>query len=176
MTEREWLMIEEINLVRSNPSAYIPYIVAYKQKIQQDVYTDRSLLEEEIEAIDELVNELREMNALANLEPHRGVYDAAYKHGQDQKARDKGGHVGEDGSYPWERILTAAPDLEDGNENLVAGPADIREAIIMLLVDSDTPSRESRRTLLDPTWRYVACCEVGTLAGTPNNWIQNFAK
>ena len=65
--------------------------------------------------------------------------------------------------------------MQDGNENLVGGPDDIRRAVILLLVDDGIPNRGHRKALLNPAWKYVACHKVGTIGSMPNSWIQNFA-
>lgn len=179
MTVREQLMIEEINQLRSNPIDYIPFIKTYIESMQQEIINDASMsvmYEDEISSAYELINELSGIDPLSILKPHEGVYLAAKKHGLDMVQHKNFSHIGSDGSYPWDRVGVTAPDLSDANENLVGGPYEIRQAIILLLVDSGIPDRGHRKTLLNPLWNFVACKEVGQISTMPNCWVQNFAK
>ena len=64
--------------------------------------------------------------------------------------------------------------MTDGNENLVGGPADVREAVILLLVDDGIPSRGHRKTLLNKDWQYGATYKIGKVGYMPNCWVQKF--
>jgi uncharacterized protein YkwD len=179
MTIREREMIDEINLLRSNPKEYVPFVQAYIQSMEKEIQNDPSMATmylDEISTAYELVKALNATDPLSILKPHEGVYAAAKLHGDDMLKNTKFSHVGSDGSYPWDRIAKAAPDLSDGNENLVGGPYEIRQAVILLLVDSGIPDRGHRKTLLNPGWNFVACRELGQIGKMPNCWIQNFAK
>jgi uncharacterized protein YkwD len=179
MTIREKDMIDEINLLRGNPSDYVPYVQAYIMSMEKEIQKDASMASmylEEISTAYELVKILRVTDPLSILRAHEGVYDAAKIHGEDLRKNTQFGHVGSDGSYPWDRIVKYAPDLSDGNENLVGGPYEIRQAVILLLVDSGIPDRGHRKTLLNPHWSFVACRELGQVGTMPNCWIQNFGK
>lgn len=175
LSAREQEMVNEINLLRGNPKGYIPYITAYKQKLQTMEFQG-NFAQREAQAADELIRELNNLAPLSILKLHPKLHQAAKLHGEEMKSRGYSGHIGKDGSYPWDRIKRLDPALKDGNENLVGGPKSIREAVILLLVDSGIPDRGHRKTLLQKDWEYVACSEVGTVAGIPNYWVQNFAK
>jgi uncharacterized protein YkwD len=179
MTIREKEMIDEINLLRGNPSGYVPFVQEYIMSMEKEIQKDPSMANmylEEISTAYELVKALRVTDPLPILKPHEGVYDAAKIHGADLRENTQFGHIGSDGSYPWDRIIKFAPDLSDGNENLVGGPYEIRQAVILLLVDSGIPDRGHRKTLLNPHWNFVACHELGQVGTMPNCWIQNFGK
>lgn len=179
MTIREKEMIDEINLLRGNPSDYVSYVQEYIMSMEKEIQKDQSMVSmylDEISTAYELVKELRLTAPLSILRPHEGVYEAAKVHGADLRGNTQFGHIGSDGSYPWDRIIKAAPDLSGGNENLVGGPYVIRRAIILLLVDSGVLDRGHRKTLLNPHWSYIACRELGQVGTMPNCWIQNFGK
>lgn len=179
MTIREKAMIDEINLLRKNPSGYVPFIQEYIQSMETEIEADAAMAtmyQDEISSAYELIEVLNVTDPLSFLKPHEGVYVAAKLHGNDMISSKKFTHVGSDGSYPWDRIIKAAPDLSDGNENLVGGPYEIRQSVIILLVDSGIPDRGHRKTLLNPHWNFVACREIGQVGDMPNSWIQNFAK
>lgn len=169
MSAQEIAMLDEINLVRSNPAGYIPYVEQYKRDIQSGKSFGSSLA-----VCDELIAELRRTPRLSILKPAPCLYNAAKNHGLDQKSRGSTGHDGSDGSWPWERVKRACSQMTDGNENLVGGPADVREAVILLLVDDGIPSRGHRKTLLNKDWVYGATYKIGKVGFMPNCWVQKF--
>ncbi|MEM7104480.1 MAG: CAP domain-containing protein [Bacteroidota bacterium] len=176
MTDREREMIKEINLVRTNPKGYIQYIENYKKDIQKVKYNDIDYLERELIASDELIKQLRTMTSVSELKDHRELHNVAMGHGITIQKRGYSSHLGNDGTYPWDRISKAVPELIDGNENLVGGAESVRDAVILLLVDSGIQGRGHRKTILQKDWEYVACYEVGEVGGIKNYWVQNFAK
>mgnify|MGYP000527351111 CR=1 FL=1 len=172
MRSEELQMLEEINLIRSNPKGYIPYI----QEYIKDVKSGKSFgFGDPIAVSYELIDQLENTPPLSILEPAECVYRAAKIHGEDRKGAGSNDHVGTDGSWPWDRILKECDYLTDGNENLVGGPSSIRKAVILLLVDDGIPNRGHRSTLLNPKWKYGACYKIGQVGGMPNSWVQNFA-
>jgi len=169
MSSEEMAMMDEINLMRSNPGGYITYVEQYKRDIQSGKSFGSS-----IAVCDELIAELRRTPPLSILKPAPCIYNAAKKHGLDQKARGSTGHDGSDGSWPWDRVKRECSQMTDGNENLVGGPADVREAVILLLVDDGIPSRGHRKTLLNKDWVYGATYKIGKVGFMPNCWVQKF--
>jgi uncharacterized protein YkwD len=169
MQNEEFEMIHEINLVRSNPTAYIPYVEDYIRDMRQSGEFGNS-----VSTAYELIEELRRTPILSVLEPMECLYTAARRHGEDQRSTGDVNHQGTDGSYPWDRVLRECPTMRDGNENIVAGPSSIRRAILLLLVDDGIDSRGHRKTLLNPDWRYVACYKIGQVGRMPNFWVQKF--
>lgn len=170
MRSEELQMIDEINLIRSNPQGYISHVQRYIKYLQNNGSFGNS-----IQTAVELIDELRTTQPLNTLKPKQCLYNTAVNHGKDAKRNGTSSHQGSDGSWPWDRILKGCPDLQDGNENLVGGPDDIRRAVMLLLVDDGIPNRGHRKAILNPAWKYVACHKVGTIGSMPNSWVQNFA-
>jgi LysM repeat protein len=168
MSSEETDMANEINLVRNNPVAYIPYIEDYIKDLQKNGDNNA------VQTAYELIAELRKTPKLSTLQPLQCLYIAARKHGNDQRKRGATDHQGSDGSWPWDRVLRECSDLKDGNENLVGGPANVRRAVILLLVDDGIEGRGHRKTTLNPDWKYVACHKMGTIGDMPNCWVQQF--
>jgi len=169
MTNMELTMVDEINLMRSNPSGYVRYVEAYvaDQKANDGWPIDQSV-------VNELIRDLRKSPVLSNLQPLSCVYTAAQKHGEDLRKIGSVEHQGSDGSWPWDRVLNACSSLTDGNENLVGGPESVREAVIILLIDEGIPGRGHRVTMMRPDWKYVACYKIGDVGDMPNCWVQKF--
>ncbi len=169
MNSQEMEMVNEINLLRGNPSGYIQYVDAYvnEQRRTGGFPVDQAV-------VNELKSELRQLGPLSILTPSQCIYQAAKDHGIDQKPTGDVNHQGLDGSWPWDRVRSACPNMQDGNENLVAGTPSIRTAVILLLIDEGIPTRGHRKTLLKPEWKYVGCYNVGTVGSFPHYWVQNF--
>lgn len=169
MSNLELTMVDEINLMRSNPSGYVRYVEAYvaDQKANNGWPIDQSV-------VNELIRDLRKSPVLSNLQPLSCVYNAAQKHGEDLRKIGSVEHQGSDGSWPWDRVLASCPSLKDGNENLVGGPESVREAVIILLIDEGIPGRGHRVTMMRPDWKYVACYRIGDVGSMPNCWVQKF--
>jgi uncharacterized protein YkwD len=177
LTEREKNMILEINIIRSNPAGYIPTVEAYikeQEASMKNMMSGQDWVKDSIATCHELIEELKATPRLSILKPHEGVYKAAKLHGEEGKAKGDLGHQGSDGSWPWDRVLRHAPDLTDGNENLVGGPKNLKKSVMLLLVDSGIPNRGHRKTMLNPAWTFCSCYEVGQVGQMPNYWVQKY--
>lgn len=169
MSSVELSMVDEINLLRSNPRGYIKYVKEYvaDQKANNGFPINQPV-------VDELIRELQQLSTLSHLETLDCIYSAAKNHGNDLLSMGQTDHVGSDGSWPWTRVRRSCPDLTDGNENLVGGPESVRESVIILLIDDGIPTRGHRKTLLNSDWKYVACHKIGKVGFMPNCWVQKF--
>ncbi len=169
LSQEEQTMINEINLVRSNPAGYVKYVEQYIKDIRSGKAFGSST-----NVAYELIDELKRTPPLSILQPVECLYKAAQQHGQEAVRKGSSDHKGLDGSWPWDRAKRACPQMTDGNENLVGGPADVREAVMLLLVDDGISNRGHRKTLLNKEWKYVACYKTGMVGRMPNSWVQMF--
>lgn len=173
MTIEEKAMIDELNLLRADPNAYIQHIDTYLEDFMADPNWGFDTKQQERSAGEELIRSLRYMPPLDPLEPSEELYKVAKEHGQDMKERDAITHQGRNDSSPEERIQDSTSLV--GSENLAAGGRSVRESVIMLLVDSnDRMSRSHRKTILNPAWKYTACYYAGTVSKIPGTWVQLF--
>lgn len=206
MTTAEKEMILEINKLRSDPAKYADYIKPYlkdaveklnkygkgprnysietsyitinnKQTTKVDT-TWHYQNEEEVRAIESLMNKLNRIPPLSILLPSNGIYNAARKHAMDQIPTGDIDHVGTDGSWPWDRIKKAAPTMKEANENIACDTGTAREVVIQLLIDAGIPGYGHRETLLNSHWTHCACYCVGKIPKGLNctYWIQNFGS
>ena len=173
MTIEEWEMINEINLLRGDPNAYLRYVDEYIGQILTDPNWTSVERQEEIAAADELRMELQNMEPRNALLPYYKLHQVAIRHGEDMLKANEISHTGSNGSQPFERIQDST-DM-DGTENLVGGHSTVREAIISLLIDGGISNRGNRSNLLNDRWQYIACFQVGAVAEVDNVWIQLFA-
>jgi len=206
MTVKEKEMILEINKVRTNPKKYTLYLFSYLEEAKKNFrlygkgqknYALRTSFiskagkqvpvydtiwyftyEEEVRALESLIQELDESPYLSILKPDRGIYSAALRHAKDQKPTGQVVHIGTDGSWPLERITYASPKMEYGNENIACGNDDAREILIQLLIDSGIVGYGHRKNILDSQWTHCACLWVGVINQEFNctYWIQEFGK
>lgn len=165
MSKEEGDMINEINLLRSDPKAYVRFVEAWQKDHSQ----------QQTKVVRELIEELKSTPRLGLLQPEECLYTAAKKHAKDQKPGGDISHQSTDGRWPWQRIVRECGKAEDGGENVLNCPASIREGIIMLLIDSGNSDRHNRKNLLDPNWKFVACHKVGKVGRQEHVWIQEFA-
>ena len=150
MSAREKQMVDEINLVRADPAGYAKHVKEYLKRSNAGKHT--------INAANELINELKQLQPLGSLIVNWDMY---------QQARDYG-------LVMMENNATDHSDLPY-NENLSFGIENIREAVIDLLIDEDIPNRGHRRNILNKKVSYVAVHELpGTVEGFHNCYIQEF--
>ena len=135
MSSEEMKMVAEINFVRTRPKEYAKHIEAFKREQVAQNRMDWAA------TCDELIKELKSMPPVSKLEPSNCVYEAAKKHGIEQKTTNSIDHKGKNGSLPWDRVKQACPDMATGGENLVSGSRDIRNSVILLLVDHGISNR-----------------------------------
>jgi uncharacterized protein YkwD/LysM repeat protein len=158
-------MLSEINLLRSNPAAYIPFIEKYQKE---------TMIPASPSTVAELIAELRNTPTLSRLSSSECLYQAAKNHAESQRPKGDIDHQGTDGSWPWDRARNSCPSMKDGNENIVGGPSKVRNSVIILLLDEGIPTRGHRKTLLNKDWQYGACYHAGTVGSMPNCYVQMF--
>lgn len=203
LAPEEKAMIWEINLVRSDPQAYIPFVQEEMAKLMADelrlskiksesirrrvsIVNDREVVtidtvylnyyENRLQAMAELLVALGNAVPMEGLYPSKSLYTAAVKHGDAQAESDYIDHRGKDGSWPLDRQLREADNITDGNENIVRAKGSPRDIVIQLLIDSGVPHRGHRLNILNPEWKYVTCHHVKQLDEKDVKWwIQEFA-
>lgn len=149
-SEREMKMIDEINYVRTNPTAYIPYISEYL-----DIWDEGKSVRK---VADELIDILKKMDPLDSLQFSQELYEDAVAHGNWMKKKN---------AFEHSKLEYA--------ENLVGGDEKPRYAIVSLLIDDGVPSRGHRKNLLNPAYKFIACHEVlGEVKGQKFVFVQLF--
>lgn len=171
MTAEELSMIDEINLIRSNPPGYVPYVLEYIADMKKNGHFGNS-----IATAKSLIKVLKRTKPMPVLAPSECIYIVARAHGLECLSRGRTEHRGLDNSWPWDRITRNCKTMADGNENLVGGPETVRRSVMILLVDDGIPDYGHRRNLLDPGWRFAGCYKIGKVGDMPNCWVQCFGK
>jgi uncharacterized protein YkwD len=158
--DRERLIVEELNELRTNPAEYatrieqmLPYYSGdvLKSPGQQAIRTveGRAAAEEAIAA-------LRAAQPAPPLEVSSGLTTAARDHVRDIGPKGLMTHEGTGGmTSPSDRVARYASQWNYIGENISFGPDRPRDVITGLLIDDNVPDRGHRKILLDPRYRYV---------------------
>jgi uncharacterized protein YkwD len=153
LTEDEKDVILATNAVRSDPEKFANLYV-----IKEMEYYEGTLMlypgeiaiqtQEGVKPVKELYSELIQRKKLGLLYPSRGMSQAAADHALDQAKTGRIGHVGEDGSDPFERMNRYGKWVKTAGENIAYGPKRGLRIILGLLIDDGVPSRGHRTNIL----------------------------
>jgi len=179
MTSEESAMIDEINLLRSDPNAYAGTVYYYSISAPRGTYSELE--------VNELRARLRRTPPLSILQANSCLYQVARRQGEYLRTVPNLTHNGPAGKDPATRSRESCPQVQlgttrrpdgwiVGNENLSAGHRTARQAIIDLLIDKYDPQNGHREALLAPEWRYVATYNAGNFNGMINNYVQLFGR
>jgi len=150
MSARESQMVDEINLVRSDPAGYIKFVKEFLKTAKPGKRTGA--------AANELMDELKHLQPLGALRINMDMYRDAKAYGVVMMQNNSIEHS----DLPY-------------NENMSFGIENIREAVIDLLIDEDIPDRGHRRNILKKNISMVAVYELpGTVEDFHNCYIQEF--
>lgn len=157
-------IIEEHNLVRTDPQAYAEHLREFRE------YFDGNLIRipgqavavlsrEGAQAVDEAIEFLLAAEPAPPLSGSEGMSRGADDHVRDQGPAGRTGHDGSDGSTPGERIDRHGFWNMIFAENLAYGPDRARDVVMGLIIDDGVPDRGHRRNIFDPRLRVigVAC-------------------
>lgn len=160
LTTMEKEVINEINLLRSNPKLYAEKHIAPLAK-----YYDRKIwhypgdipiqTKEGVKALHECVRELKEQPPLPVMHPNKQLTLAANDHQKDQEKSGETGHIGRDCSDLKERIERYGNWQVRIAENIAYGNSNARQVIIFLLIDDGIKSRGHRANLLHPELKSI---------------------
>jgi uncharacterized protein YkwD len=184
MTYEESAMLDEINLMRANPKAYVEHVRAYVKEENAKTWRVNKI---SAKVVNNLIQRLQRTPTLSQLKAQRCLYDLAKTQGEYLKRTGKFSHADANGVLAWSRTLNGCPEVglattKDekgmlvGNENLVAGYDAPRRAVINLLIDEGTYPHGHRNTLLAPEWNYAAAYDFGKVNGVDYHWIQMFGR
>lgn len=204
MQPEEKEMIYEINRLRSDPHRYASILIknrlikakeilkengkgqrqyslltSYKDNKKSSIDTIWHYENEElVKALQTLYDTLLRLKPLWILLPDQGIYKACAAHSRDQAPRKEVNHQGNDGSWPWDRIIKYSPQMTSGNENIAyhSGKPSPRDIVLQLLIDAGISDYGHRYNLLDAQWTHVACYFTKKPGWAAKWWIQNFGK
>ncbi len=150
MTGREKQMVDEINLVRSDPAGYIKYVKEYIKKTNAGKGIKA--------AANELMDELKHLSPLNKLQISPKLYVDAKNYGKQLVENNSIEHS----DLPY-------------SENLSFGIENIRDAIIDLLIDDGISERGHRKNILKKNITMIGVVELeGKVEDYPHCYVQEF--
>lgn len=133
-TQKDVEVIDVINMVRTNPKSFIPYVEDYLNQM----FVSNKAKQESID----LVKELKTMKPLDELVFNKDMYKFSYNWASHLKDIQKFGHNTEDNFA----------------ENLVGGCVlnNPYYIVISLLIDVGFNNKEHRKNILNPNYKYIS--------------------
>ncbi|WP_319503087.1 CAP domain-containing protein [uncultured Draconibacterium sp.] len=185
LSELEKEVVYEINLFRSNPSAYAekyidPLAKYYDKKILYYPGDKPILTKEGVSALRECLRALKNASPAPVLYPDKLLTQAADDHQKDQAKTGKTGHIGKNGSNSKIRIERYGKWQVRIAENIAYGNTSARQIVIFLLIDDGVKNRGHRDNLLQTDFknvgvacgthpRYHTMCVMDFAGGMENN-------
>jgi uncharacterized protein YkwD len=159
VSAREQATIDEINLARANPTAYIKFLEQFKKLYRGKSihYSDGSELVtiEGVAALDEAIAFMRLLKPLPPLELRAGMVLAAKDHVNDLVKTGKSGHKGSDGSSPGDRMSRYGDWADTLGEDIVYFSRNAREDVIALIIDDGVSTRGHRKNIFQPAFHVI---------------------
>jgi uncharacterized protein YkwD len=147
----EQALLNEINLARANPSAYMAYLEQYRKYYKDkmvnfpDGYTQPTI--EGITALNDAIAFLRTVKTLPPYQLRTGMISGAKVHLDDMLKTKSSGHRGSDGSKPEDRLNRFGMwDISVG-ENIVYESRLARNDLIGMIIDDGVSNRGHRRNI-----------------------------
>lgn len=155
-------VLAELNRARTAPAAFAASLADQRAFYHGTLYVrpgqDIFETEEGVAPVDEAIAFVREERAGNALLPAPVLAAAAADHQAEQQQTGEVGHVGPDGSTPYDRVRRRGGDIYVG-ELITYGTTDPADIVRQLAVDDGVADRGHRQLMYDPSLRYagVAC-------------------
>jgi uncharacterized protein YkwD len=171
-------IVNEMNLARQKPSAYIRYLKKLKSYYHEDLLKIPGKTpvrtHEGVKAVDEAIRFLKSVKPVPVLKLSEGLSRAARDHVNDQSQSGKTGHIGRDESKPYERIERYGTWEGLSGENIAYGDESARMIVMQLIIDDGVPDRGHRENIFNPEFSYTGVA-VGTHPVYRNMCVINYA-
>jgi hypothetical protein len=178
LTEFEKEIIEETNLLRTQPKQYLEFLkqrrVYYKDKLYKVPKLAFVSRVEGLKAVDEAIAVLEKQSPLPALDFDRTLSLSSSDHVKDTGRTGIIGHYGTDRSDPAKRISKYRTDFQIIGENIAYGIFNPRDVVLELFIDDGVYDRGHRKALLDTNYK-----SIGVQCGSHKTYrimcVQNFA-
>jgi uncharacterized protein YkwD len=159
LTDLEKEVITELNMARTDPTAYAGYIEEFKRHYAGFyIYiAGRTQIktQEGVAAVNEAIEYLKSQSPLPPLKVSRGLSLSAHDHVKTQGPTGLKGHTGPDNSSPQQRMNRFGSWGGSYGENIEYGNFEARQIIMQLIIDDGVPDRSHRKNIFNPTFRVV---------------------
>lgn len=161
-------ILDEINLLRSNPQTYIKLLEEMKNEIDKNVVIlpngTRWQMSEGVTAINDAINSLKTTGKLKPYAFSSGMTKAANMQLADLQENMSLGHRGKDGGDVENRLIKFGMPGERYSENISYYVKDVRSAVLIMVIDDAFKSRNHRKNLLSTQFN-----QIGTAYGRGKN-------
>lgn len=158
-TKFEDEILAEINFVRTKPAEYASMLKDMRKYYNGLVFSppggNAFRSNEGAAALDEAVGVLEKMKPLSPLQIRCADVRASRDHLGDLQRSGSFSHFGSDGSSPEERLERYLNGGFLSAENLVGRNGNVREIVMMLVLDDGLAARIHRKNLLNPSFKFA---------------------
>lgn len=159
----EQATIDEINLARANPSAYIKYLQEFKQYFRgrEIHYPDGFVLvsNEGVAPLDEAIAFMRSLKPAPPLKLSSGMVSGAKDHLSDLVKTGSSGHKGSDGSTVSDRLNRYGTWAKSLGEDIVYHSRTAREDVVALIIDDGTSTRGHRKNIFKSDFQVIGIAQ-----------------
>ncbi len=152
-------ILDEINLLRSNPQTYIKILEEMKNGINKNVVIlpngTRWQMSEGVTALNDAINALKTTGKLKPYAFSNGLTKAANMQLNDLKENMSLGHRGKDGGDVETRLIKFGIPGERFSENISYYVKDARTAVLIMVIDDAFKSRNHRKNLLSTQFNQI---------------------
>ncbi len=153
-------LVMATNAVRSDPDKFASLYVRELAGFYKGSYLEYPgeitiVTTEGIQPVNQLIGILGRQKTLGVLMPSEGLSRAASTHAADQAQTGEIGHMGSDGSDPFERMELYGDITGYAGENISYGSDDGLRILLQLLVDDGVPSRGHRKNILSDNFSQI---------------------
>lgn len=157
LSQMEMDVIREMNLARLNPPAYARHLEKLRPYYHGDLLRipgeTPERTHEGVKALDEAISYLKRTAPLSSMRMSIGMSLAARDHVRDQSRSGKTGHIGGDGSKPYERMERYGIWEGLSGENIAYGDNSARMFVMKLIIDDGVPGRGHRDNIFSKEFR-----------------------
>ena len=155
----EQSVLDELNLARSNPKNYAKHLKALRRHYHGNEFRRPGevilVTHEGVSAVDEVIGYLSTVEPVATLTPSRGLSKSAADHAREQARTGGMGHVGGNGSQPWDRMSRYGTWRITVAENIYYGSSNPRDIVLQLIIDDGVEGRGHRLNIFNSDYRVV---------------------